>query len=107
LAACFLILGCAEHRTTYRELDEMSVRYQREAAQQQHSPPATQQEATERDTCGARAYINWIGKPVAEIAVPNGARVIAPDSMVTEDFRPNRLNIMVDAEGVITGFGCY
>jgi hypothetical protein len=39
-------------------------------------------------------------------ATPN-IRVIQPDTMVTEDFRADRLNVIVDASGTITGMECY
>lgn len=69
--------------------------------------PQTRDEATAQDTCGAGAYRDRVGTNVSEMDVQPGARVVGPDTMVTEDFRPDRLNILVDAQGVITGFGCY
>lgn len=69
--------------------------------------PQTREEATALDTCGASAYQDRIGTPVSQMDVQPGARVVGPDTMVTEDFVPDRLNILVDAQGVITGFACY
>ncbi|HYD73323.1 MAG TPA: I78 family peptidase inhibitor [Candidatus Binatia bacterium] len=69
--------------------------------------PQTREEATAQDTCGAGAYRDRIGTNVSGMDVQPGARVVGPDTMVTEDFRPDRLNILVDAQGVITGFACY
>jgi hypothetical protein len=48
-----------------------------------------------------------IGHPVSGIEVPHGARVIGPETVVTDDFRPSRLNIITDASGVITALHCY
>lgn len=69
--------------------------------------PQTREEATAQDACGAGAYQANVGANVSEMDVQPGARVVGPDTMVTEDFVPDRLNILVDANGVITGFACY
>lgn len=69
--------------------------------------PQTREEATAQDACGAGAYQDRIGTNVGQMDVQPGARVVGPDTMVTEDFRPDRLNILTDAQGVITGFACY
>lgn len=76
------------------------------------TPPATPQtaaEATAQDTCGAARYSAMVGTNIAAATFPAdaGIRVIQPDSIVTEDFRPDRLNVIVDANGVITSLECY
>ena len=46
---------------------------------------------------------------IAAITASRGdkpVRVLQPDSMVTMDYRPDRLNIDVDAKGIITGLRC-
>lgn len=71
--------------------------------------PQTREEATAQDTCGAAGYRAMIGTSIAAVtfpATPN-IRVIMPDSVVTEDFRPDRLNVIVDAAGNITALECY
>ncbi len=63
-----------------------------------------------KDTCNAAQYAGLIGKPVTDPAVPAPSRQvrhIRPDSVVTMDFSPTRLNIDVDARGVITGLRCF
>lgn len=71
--------------------------------------PQTREEATAQDTCGAAAYSAMIGTPIAAASFPATPqiRVIMPDSAVTEDFRPDRLNVIVDAGGNITALECY
>lgn len=59
------------------------------------------------DACGAGAMSGMVGVNIAAATFPVGTRVIAPGVMATEDFRPERLNVLVDANGNITGFGCY
>jgi hypothetical protein len=65
------------------------------------SPPA--------DACGAAQYAGMVGKPITEPGVPAegpNVRYIRPDTQVTMDFRPDRLNIDIDATDIITGFRC-
>jgi len=71
--------------------------------------PQTREEATARDTCGAAQYRAMIGTSIAATTFPAtpDIRVIMPDSVVTEDFRPDRLNVIVDASGNITALECY
>lgn len=69
--------------------------------------PANAAEATAQDTCGASQYAAMVGQNVAAVTVPEGTRTIAPDTMVTQDFRADRLNMIVDATGVIQRFECY
>jgi hypothetical protein len=57
----------------------------------------------------------WVGKPYAEFETwlaghPSSElgdlRVIRPGTMVTKDYRPDRLNIMLDDADVVTKFYC-
>jgi hypothetical protein len=102
-----LLGACATERVpTYRELERNAAAYERGGV----SPLAaaqTAEEATGRDSCGARAYADLVGSPVATMQVPQNARVIAPGTAVTDDFRATRLNIITDENGVITALQCY
>ncbi|MGE0739700.1 MAG: I78 family peptidase inhibitor [Hyphomonadaceae bacterium] len=69
--------------------------------------PQTREEATAQDTCGASQYRSLVGQQIAAVTVPEGVRTIMPDTMVTQDFRADRVNILVDAQGVITSVECY
>lgn len=73
------------------------------------SAPQTREDATAQDTCGAAQYSALVGTNIAAATFPAeaGIRVIRPGDMVTEDFRPDRLNINVDANGVITSLECF
>src|SRR5688572_24598194 len=68
--------------------------------------PATAEEATAQDTCGASGYASMIGTNIAAVTLPTTVRVIAPDTVVTMDFRADRVNIRTDAQGVITAVDC-
>ena len=80
-----------------------------ETAVPEEPTPGTAVEATAQDTCNAARFIDLIGSNIDEVTVDQGpdVRVISPDSMVTQDFRPERLNIVVDADGQITSLECY
>lgn len=71
--------------------------------------PATREEATAQDTCGASGFAGLVGANVAAVTIPaeTNHRIVAPDTMVTEDFNPNRVNFITDANGVITAVECY
>lgn len=71
--------------------------------------PQTAAEATAQDTCGAAQYRGLIGSNIAAVTLPaeSGIRIIQPDTPVTQDFRPDRLNVITDANGVITSVECY
>lgn len=73
------------------------------------SAPQTREEATRQDTCGAAAYRDMIGANLAAVTFPadSGIRVIQPDTAVTQDFRADRLNVIADAQGVITALECF
>jgi hypothetical protein len=71
--------------------------------------PQTREEATAEDTCGAAAYRAMIGTSIAAASFPAtpNIRVIMPDSVVTQDFSAQRLNVIVDASGNISALECY
>ena len=72
-------------------------------------PPGTAAEATVEDTCNAARYNDLIGSNISEVTIDEGpdTRIVAPDSMITQDFRTDRVNIIVDEEGQVTSLECY
>ncbi|MHA7876486.1 I78 family peptidase inhibitor [Roseivivax sp.] len=60
------------------------------------------------DSCGAEGYRALVGSPLAAVTLPADldARIIRPGDMVTMDYSESRLNIALDAEGVITRVYC-
>lgn len=61
------------------------------------------------DACKAQSYQNLVGKPATDPAVPPADRLvrhIRPDSIVTMDYVFKRLNIEIDAQGIITAVRC-
>lgn len=71
--------------------------------------PLTAAEATAQDTCGASQYASLVGSNFAAVTLPAGAniRIIQPNQPVTMDFSAERLNIVTDANGIITSLECY
>ncbi|MCX7357403.1 MAG: I78 family peptidase inhibitor [Alphaproteobacteria bacterium] len=71
--------------------------------------PQTAAEATAQDTCGASQYRAMVGTNIAAATFPSDGniRVVMPNQAVTQDFRAERLNVITDANGVITSLECY
>ncbi|MES2816951.1 MAG: I78 family peptidase inhibitor [Pseudomonadota bacterium] len=63
----------------------------------------------EENACGAAGMQDLVGRDDAVLAAmtfPQGTRLIYPGTPVTEDYRPDRLNIDIDPSGTITGVWC-
>ena len=60
------------------------------------------------DPCGADAHAGLVGTNVAAVTPPADldARIVGPDTVVTMDHRPERLNVETDADGTITALRC-
>ena len=98
LIALVLLAGCAGHHQRANEVETPAA------------SPQTADEATAQDTCGMAAFAHLIGAPAADIdraALPPRTRIIAPNSMVTQDFSPQRLNIMTGADGRVSSLRCF
>lgn len=61
------------------------------------------------DSCGAERFMELIGQS-GEIArhlnLDQPVRVISPGTIVTRDYRPNRINFALDESGGITVVRC-
>ena len=72
--------------------------------------PAPMPAEEPKDSCGARPLQYLVGKPKSEIPVPvdpTSRRVTCTSCPVTQDYRPDRLNIFFDAEtGIIKEVKC-
>ena len=58
--------------------------------------------------CGADEVQDLTGTPLAEAGerIPVDARVIAPGDVVTQDYRPKRMNVLTDDRGRIAEITC-
>jgi len=58
--------------------------------------------------CGARTYQTLVGQPIGANLWPDmmEVRVVDPDTMVTMDFVPTRMNVWVGRDGRIERIDC-
>lgn len=66
--------------------------------------------APPEDACGASKYQNLVGQSdtvLKNITLPAGTRVIQPNSPVTMDLRPDRLNIEIGKDHKISRVACF
>ena len=97
--ALVLAGACAsQERMSYRDLEQLANRQQREAISR---PPP--------DTCQMAAHQGLIGTDGAGVDVaslPAGARVICHECAVTLDYRGDRLNVQLGADGTVASLRC-
>jgi hypothetical protein len=63
----------------------------------------------ETDTCDAQRYVRLIGRPSDMPGMPEASgklRYIHPDTPVTMDYREDRLNMVIGADGRVTELKC-
>ncbi|SFR97494.1 I78 family peptidase inhibitor [Yoonia litorea] len=69
--------------------------------------PATPE--VQDDTCNANTYADLVGRgatALERVLILGQVRVIRPDDAVTMDFRPERINFMIDDENAISRITC-
>jgi hypothetical protein len=105
LTACAVLALAACGQTTAPATTETPATTEAPAT----TAPLTAAEATAQDTCGASQYASLVGSNFAAVTLPAGAniRIIQPNQPVTQDFSAERLNIVTDANGIITSLECY
>ncbi|RKQ95531.1 I78 family peptidase inhibitor [Maricaulis maris] len=60
-------------------------------------------------TCGMENLQHFVGRPrvtVPASAMPENYRVVGPNSVVTMDYRPDRLTVRVDENDVVESLAC-
>lgn len=86
-----------------------------DAVTRPEKPPKPQSENTQTaeiptdiDTCGAAALSVLIGKSIAAVQMPadKNIRVIGVNTQITQDHRPERMNIKIDEVANITDIYC-
>lgn len=103
LMAGIVVIGLAactgqSRNLTPREMDAITRRSTDERVQR--SAP---------DSCQMAQYANLVGTRGADInraTLPSGTRVICHNCSVTMDYRAERLNIDLDADGNVSGLRC-
>jgi hypothetical protein len=58
--------------------------------------------------CGAQGHTALLGSTIAAVTLPADLndRVVGPNSVMTTDYDPSRLNIETNADGMIIGLSC-
>lgn len=90
--------ACASQPASYRDLDRLARDQQR--ADIERPPP---------DTCQMGAHRDLIGRDGAAIdraSLPDGARVICHDCVVTMDYSAQRLNLVLGSDGKVASLRC-
>lgn len=70
-------------------------------------PPTSQPRLP--DTCGAETYRDLVGQDATaleKVLIMRMVRVIRPGDLVTQDFRPERINFTIDPSEVIADISC-
>lgn len=97
--AALALAGCSNQQAaSYRELENLANRQQREAISR---PPP--------DTCEMAAHQTLIGQTgdaIDRTTLPAGARVICHDCAVTMDYRAERLNVLLGPDGKVASLRC-
>ncbi len=65
--------------------------------------------AAQDDTCNARAYAGLVGQDATaleRVMILDQVRIIRPGTMVTMDFRPERINFQIDDRNQIERIYC-
>lgn len=99
LVAGAIAAACASQPATYRDLERMAAEQQREAILNRPPP----------DTCQIAAHRNLIGtegSAIVQANLPGGARVVCHGCAVTLDYRAERLNVELGADGKVANLRC-
>ncbi len=62
-----------------------------------------------RTECAADAYQVLVGQPISEVdtdSLPIPLRIYGPDQMITMDYRPDRMNIVLDEDDIVVEVRC-
>ena len=76
--------------------------------------PAMPEDPSMEPVCGDQMLGSYIGRKADDAMMTRlrdwrgdkAIRVLAPGSVATMDYRPDRLNVMVDKDNIVTGFKC-
>jgi len=74
-----------------------------------HAPPLAPSPDQTEGRCGAAGYQDLVGDSadtIDQASLPAGTRVLYPDSMMTKDYRMDRLNIYINADGKVDRVDC-
>ncbi len=106
----FLIATCAAALAACGETTVSTPAAPETEVAEAPAAPTNAAEATAQDTCGAAAHLALVGTSASAIdlaTLPAGTRIVTPETMVTQDFVPARLNITTSTDGDVASLNCY
>jgi predicted small lipoprotein YifL len=65
--------------------------------------------AAEMDMCKSADFTYLVGQPrsaLGSVEFPEGTRVLLPGSIMTQEYLPNRLNVVVDGNATVERLYC-
>ena len=94
VGACAVLVACAP-------VEEELVEVEEEVVIEEPAPPLLEE-------CDAADYRRLIGTPVVEAGLIGGDRlqIFSVNAIVTQDYVPQRTNVVYDADGVISQVYC-
>jgi hypothetical protein len=95
IAASFVLMGCME----ISDPDTPAT----------SAPTPTPQAPSSEAACAPEVFQRMVGKPESVLHVldlPENVRILSPNSAATTDHRPDRINIEINAAGVISRVWC-
>lgn len=101
LAAVTALAACAEQTPAPAPADDIPAPVPAEPRPTPPSGPDAPAAPVPTDDCGAAERQDWVGRARSDLpAAPDGAlwRVYETGQPVTQDLRPNRLNIEIDPD---------
>jgi glucose/arabinose dehydrogenase len=106
----FLIVACAAALAACGETTTSTPAAPEAPVSEAPAAPTNAAEATAQDTCGAAAHLALVGTSASAIdlaTLPAGTRIVTPETMVTQDFVPTRLNVTTNTDGNVASLNCY
>jgi hypothetical protein len=100
-AAALLMSACASMSETPDQPDEPTI--------VDRTGDVIPRDTIDEPMCAADAYQMLVGQPIGEVhteSLPQPLRVYGPDQMVTMDYRPDRMNIVLDADDIVVEVRC-
>jgi len=101
IAALLLVSACASMPETPEDPDEPNI--------VDRTGDVTPPDTIDVPMCAADQYQMLVGQPIGEVhtdSLPQPLRVYGPDQMVTMDYRPDRMNIVLDADDIVVEVRC-
>ncbi|MGE3143940.1 MAG: I78 family peptidase inhibitor [Hyphomonadaceae bacterium] len=74
------------------------------------APAAPRDPLSDRQACGLEGFAYLVGRPESDIPrdqLPAQTRIIHEGDAVTQDYSPQRLNVVIGGDGKVASMACY